>query len=166
MGRAGIILDSAVSIVAEDCHGLRRRIHVRIAGSSLIEVGLEVIIELIILQEKGYQRHHDCSTVPFALMELVVFNGLRVLIVDTGHDIAGATVEHNQMIHIRACGRLVLCHSAVVDGAYGAFSGAGHTVADCMNSLDHGATQSSFGTASILGGSLHLLIGQLIEGFR
>ena len=99
-------------------------------------------------------------------MELVVFDGLRVVIIDTGHDIAGPAVKHNQMIHIRTGGGFILSHSAVVDGADSAFSSTHHTVTNCMDSLDHGAGQRSLRCTAILGGDFHLLVCQLIERLR
>ena len=156
MCRTGVVLDSAVSIVAQDRHGVCGLFHIGITGAALVEIALEVFIELVVLQKQGHHSHHDSGAVLCALVELVVFDGLRVVIIDTGHDIAGSAIKHNQMIHIRTGGGFILSHSAVVDGADSAFSGSHHTVTNCMDSLDHGAGKRSFRCASILGGDFHL----------
>ena len=166
MCRTGVVLDSAVSIVTQDRHGVCSLFHIGITGTALVEIGLEVFIELVVLQKQRHHSHHDGGTVLCALVELVVFDGLRVVIIDTGHDIAGSAVKHNQMVHIRTGGGFILSHSAVVDGADSAFSSTHHTVTNCMDSLDHGAGQRSLRCTAILGGDFHLLVCQLIERLR
>ena len=46
MRRAGIVLDSAVGIVAEDCHAFGRLCHIRVSGNELVVVLLKGFIEL------------------------------------------------------------------------------------------------------------------------
>ena len=139
MGRAGIVLDPAVSIITEDRHSIRGFLHVGIASIALIEVSLEVFVKLIILQQERHQGHHDCGAVLIALVKFVVLNGFGILIIDAGHDITASTVKHDQMICIRTCRGFVLRYRAVVNGTYCTFACACHTVTDCVDGLDHGA---------------------------
>ena len=54
MCRTSVILDPAISIIAEDRHALSRLCHIRVAGNELIVVRLKVFIELRIRQQ---ERH-------------------------------------------------------------------------------------------------------------
>ena len=99
-------------------------------------------------------------------MQLVIFNGFRVLIVHACHDITGAAVEHYQVIDISSGSGLVLSNGAVVNGTDCTFSGTCHAVADSVDCFNYGGTQSRLCAVTVFGGDLHLLIRQGIKRFR
>ena len=158
MSRTGIVLDPAVRIVAENGHGVRSLLQIRIARITLVKIGLELFFKFLVLQQQRHQGHHNGSTITLTLVELVVLDGFRVLIVHTGHNRTGTAVKHDQMEQLRTCSRLVLCHSTVVDGANGTLTIAGHAITDSVNSLDYGTAQSGLRAAAVLGGELYLLV--------
>ena len=63
MCRTGVVLNTAVSIVTQDRHGVCGLFHIGITGAALGEIGLEVFIELVVLQKQGHHSHHDGGAV-------------------------------------------------------------------------------------------------------
>ena len=127
---------------------------------------MKVLVELVVLQKQGHHGHQNGGTVLRTLVKSVVFDGFRVFIIDTGHDIAGAAIEHDQMVDVRTSRGLILGYSTVVDGTDGTFTCTHHAVANGMDSFDYGAGECSLRCAAILGADFHLFICELIERLR
>ena len=120
-------------------------------------VEVEVIFKLLIRHKRRDHSHENGRTVVCGLVEPVVLDHFRVLVIATGHDITRGTVVYHQMVGIRTRGGLILGDHSVIDDTQSTFAYAAHTIADCMNSLDNGGGQGGLGAAAILGRHLNLL---------
>ena len=150
VGRIRFVFDSAVCVIAKNCHTLRCLGHIRVTCSSGIHVSLEMFLELLIAQQGRHHGHHDRSTVIGGGMQTIAFHHFRITVKTAGGDIAGDTVKDNQVVRIRSFGGLVFRDHSVVDDADSTFTVACHTVDQGMNCLDNRAAQSSFCSGAVL----------------
>ena len=158
MGRAAVILDAAIGIVAHKRHVFRSLIHMGITSVQLVLVSLEVLFEFIILHQHREQRHHYGGSVTTAAVEGVVFKGLHVTVIDACHQAAGVAIVHHKMIGIRADRGFILCRRAMIYDADSALTGPVHAMADRMNCLDHRSAKGRSCPVAVLGRHLDLFI--------
>ena len=164
--RAGFILQAAVCVITKDGHILYRLRKIRIASLSLIEVEYKIVFKLLISDQCRKHSHKDSSTIICSLVQPVGFDHFRVLVIAAGNDIAACAVIDNQMIGIRTGGGFVFCNHPMINDTHCAFCAAGHTVTDCMYSLDDCGSQRGLGSGAVFRRHLHFFTGKCVHRCR
>ena len=161
---AGVVLDAAVGVIAEDGHQSGRLIEVRETGTELPVIPVKGGAELFVVHENGEERHEDRGGVVLGLVGHIGLQNLGGAVIDTGHQAAAVAVIDDQMIGVRPGGGFVLCNGAVVDDADRAFSGAAHAAAYSMDRLDNRSAERRDRPVSVGGGDGDLLALECVEG--
>ena len=164
MRRAGVVLDAAVGVVAENGHQSGRLIEVRETGTELPVIPVKGGAELFVVHENGEEHHEDRGGVVLGLVGHIGLQNLGGAVIDAGHQAAAVAVIDDQMIGVRPGGGFVLCYSAVVDDTDRAFSGAAHAAADGMDRLDNRSAERGDRSVSVGGGDGDLLALERVEG--
>lgn len=163
--RAGVVLDAAIGVIAQNRHILGALFHIRVSGVHLVIVRLESLLELCVGQQHRHHRKKQSGAVPLARMGGILLHDLRVLIVNAGHDVPGRGIKYHQMVSVRPHRGFVLRHAfSLVDHADGAFVGSVHTEAKGVDRFDDGAAQGRFGFVPIDRRHLNLFVGNGVKG--
>ena len=83
--RAGVILDAAICVVAENSHVLGGEVHVRETGGILVVIFAAGVRELLIHCENREEGHHDRGAVAGGLVNRIGLQNLGGLVIDAGH---------------------------------------------------------------------------------
>ena len=155
VGRAGIILNSAIYIVTQNAHELRSFRQIRKTLDKFIVVIHECVFKLGVTHEGWIHCHHNRCCIPVCTVGSIGCKGLVILTEDAAHQVASGTVMHNDVELFRV-GRLILAHILMINRTNSAFCCSLPASANGMNAFNDCGRECRLRSGSVLGCDTHL----------
>ena len=150
VGRASIILNSAVCIVTQNAHELRSFRQIRKTFDKFIVVIHECVFKLGITHEGRIHCHHNGRSIPVCTVGSISSKCFVVLAVYASHQVASGTVMHND-VELFRIGRLILTHILVIDRTNSTFCCSLPASANGMNAFNNCGRERCLRSGTVLG---------------